>query len=447
MRSPRTATSPTNGACEPVNTVPPRISRSAGRTGAALMVSGRVAASKIWFLMPDAYPQSRPGAPAWRGRKEGLSAAIVIARRFLYVFAALIVLVLAFALAWGLFQDKWMRMAFVPDAAFAPLDAQTAPDYAQASAWVARPDLPGDPARWLPPGVAKAAPPKAAVFYVPPTTYLARDRWNGPIDDAAANGRLDLFVRSQASAFNGVGAIWAPRYRQATLGAFLVATDPRAGKAIDFAYADVARAFDAFLAAVPADVPIILAGHSQGSLHLLRLLREKVARKPVARRIVAAYAIGWPISVSADLPALGLPGCTTAGEAGCIVGWQSFADPADPRLISAYFDATTGYAGLPRKGTTMLCVNPLTGTAGGAAGADANLGALVPDAAMTSATLTPALVPAACTRQGLLLIGAAPKGYGGYVLPGSNYHVFDYALFWANLRADAAARLTTFLKR
>jgi hypothetical protein len=30
------------------------------------------------------------------------------------------------------------------------------------------------------------------------------------------------------------------------------------------------------------------------------------------------------------------------------------------------------------------------------------------------------------------------------VLPGNNYHVFDYALFWANIRADAAARLASF---
>jgi hypothetical protein len=167
----------------------------------------------------------------------------------------------------------------------------------------------------------------------------------------------------------------------------------------------------------------------------------------LAARIVAVYAIGWPISVSADLPALGLPGCKAAGEAGCIIGWQSFADPADPKLVDAYFDATKGYSGLPRKGTAMLCVNPLTGTASGTIDASANTGALVPDATMTSATLTPGLVPAGCTPQGLLLIGAPPKGYGNYVLPGSNYHVFDYALFWANIRADAAARLATFLKR
>jgi hypothetical protein len=371
----------------------------------------------------------------------------MLARRFLYIIAVLIVLVLGFGLAWNLAQDRLMRMAFVPRVAFAAMPDATAPDYARPQAWLARPDLADDPSRWLPADFAGSGKPQAAVFYIPPTTYLDRDHWNAPLDDAQANARLTLFARSQASAFNGVGQVWAPRYRQATLGAFLAASDPRSARAIDFAYRDVARAFDAFLAAIPADRPIILAAHSQGSLHLVRLLRDKAAGTPLASRIVAAYAIGWPISIEADLPALGLPGCRTPDQAGCILSWQSFAEPPDPRLIEAYFDQTTGYAGRPRKGTAMLCVNPLTGSAGGSAPAGANRGALVPQPGMTGADLVRGVVPARCTPQGLLLIGAEPAGFGNYVLPGNNYHVFDYALFWANIRADAAARLKTFLAR
>ena len=41
------------------------------------------------------------------------------------------------------------------------------------------------------------------------------------------------------------------------------------------------------------------------------------------------------------------------------------------------------------------------------------------------------------------MIGKGPD-LGPYVLPGNNYHVFDYSLFWANVRADAARRLTAF---
>lgn len=368
----------------------------------------------------------------------------MLARRFLYAIVVLIVLVLLAGLGWALFQDRLLRLAFVPSVPFtAPADA-TAPDYTKRSAWLARPDLADDPARFTPPGFAATKAPKAAVFYVAPTTALDRDRWNAAIDQPEANYRLGLFARSQASAFNGVAAIWAPRYRQATIGAFLAAADPRSQAAIDFAYRDVARAFDAFLAAIPSNEPIILAGHSQGSLHLLRLLREKVAGRPLARRIVAVYAIGWPISVTADLPALGLPACDRPESARCIVAWQSFAEPADPRLIEAYFLQSTGFTGAARRGSAMLCVDPLSGARNGASPPAANLGALVPDAGLTSVEVVPGLVGARCSPQGLLLIGGAPAGYGAYVLPGNNYHVFDYALFWANLRADVARRLAAF---
>jgi hypothetical protein len=369
----------------------------------------------------------------------------MLARRFLYVIAFLIALVLGVGIAWNLMQDRLLRIAFVPSSAFAPMPASTAPDYTRPQAWLARPDLPNDPSRWLPTGYAADKRPQVAIFYVAPTAYMDRGHWNASLDDAQANGRLTLFAQSQASVFNGIGEVWAPRYRQATLGAFLAAGDPRSDRAIDFAYRDVERAFEAFLADIPADRPIILAGHSQGSVHLLRLLREKIAGRPVAQRIVAIYAVGWPISRTADLPALGFPGCTAAGQARCILGWQSFADPADPRLIQAYFDNSKGPTGLPRKGSAMLCVNPLTGTAGGAAPTSANHGALVPKTGLTGADLTRGLVPARCTPEGLLMIGTEPPGFGTYVLPGNNYHIFDYALFWANIRADAAARLKAFV--
>ena len=371
----------------------------------------------------------------------------MLARRFLYVIAILIVIAVAVRIFWDAASDRLMRMAFMPNVAFAPLPDSTAPNYAWPQAWLSRPDLGSDPARWVPDGERATDRPQAAVFYIPPTTYLGRDHWNAPLSDADANARLKLFARSQASAFNGVAQVWAPRYRQATLGAFLATGDPRSAQAIDFAYRDVARAFDAFLKAIPADQPIILAGHSQGSLHLLRLLREKVAGTPLAARIVAIYAVGWPISIEADLPALGFPACAKPDQARCILSWQSFAEPADPRLVDAYFDASQGYAGRPRKGSHMLCVNPISGGTGAGVAASANRGALVPRADEIGADLTPGLVPARCTPEGLLSIGEAPAGFATYALPGNNYHVYDYALFWANIRADVARRLQVFQAR
>ena len=366
------------------------------------------------------------------------------ARRFLYVIAAIIFLILAGGIVWTLCPETVMRWTFVPTISFAA-PPENGPDYRDPNAWLSRPGAPNDPANWLPPGVPGTAKTKAVVFFIPPTTYLSRAHWNAPIDDKEMDQRAHVLVASQASAFSNVARVWAPRYREATAGAFLT-TKPDAAKALALAYADVGRAFDAFLEQAPPDAPIILAGHSQGALHLERILRERVAGKPLAKRVVAAYVIGWPISKTSDLPALGLPECATADQSGCVLSWLSFAEPSDTSMILAPYDASTGFDGKPRKGTDMVCTNPITGTPGATAEAKDNLGTLIPSKDLATATLATPGVPAKCVARGFLSIGA-PVDLGGYVLPGNNYHVFDYALFWANIRADAAARLQTFLAK
>src|SRR4051812_26127926 len=100
----------------------------------------------------------------------------MLARRFLYIIAALIILVLALGLAWSLMQDRLMRMAFVPSIAFSAMPDSSAPDYATPAPWVARPDFSDDPSRRTPAGFAspdrkQTAEPQAAIFYIAPTTY------------------------------------------------------------------------------------------------------------------------------------------------------------------------------------------------------------------------------------------------------------------------------------
>jgi hypothetical protein len=374
---------------------------------------------------------------------------MLAARRFLYVIAGLIMLTLAAAIGWNIFQDQLMRVAFVPGGPFRLPPPDKAPDYSQPNAWLSQPGLAKDPSRWTPKGFAPGATPEVAVFYVPPTTYLGRDRWNAPFDDPEAGERQRLFAMSQASAFNNVGAIWSPRYRQAVLGSFLRRSggNEDAEKAIAFAYTDVERAFDTFVATIPKNQPILLAGHSQGALHLMHLLTRRVAGTPIAKRIVAAYVVGWPISIAHDLPAMGLPACEAPGQSGCILSWQSFAEPADPHQVLDIYDRSTGFDGKPRRGSPMLCVNPLTGAPGSAALPSANRGSLMPNTGLNNADIERGRIGARCTAEGWLNIGAPPAGYGSYILPGNNFHVFDFAMFWANIRADAEARTRSFLKK
>lgn len=366
------------------------------------------------------------------------------ATRFLWAIAILTMIVIAGVIGYRILEARLYRWALVPSAEFVDVPKAAGASYRDADLWLARPGLPDSPALWRPGNFpASDGPARASVFFIHPTSFLASDAWNAPLTDEESQWRASLFVRSQASAFNGIGQVWAPKYRQATFGAFLTNADA-ARRALDFAYRDVLAAYEQFLAEAPRDRPIVLAGHSQGSLHLLRLLQERVRGAPEAGRIAAAYVVGWPISVSADLPMLPLPACERAGQAGCVLSWMSFGEPADPAMIVETWDATSGLTGLPRRGSAMLCVNPLTGNAGDGASAQANRGTLLPNADLTDATFQEQSVGARCGERGFLLIGENPPAMGPYVLPGNNYHVYDYALFWANIRADVELRLTTF---
>lgn len=365
------------------------------------------------------------------------------ARRFLAIIFILTLLAVAGAFAVYQFGGSMLLKEAAPHGHFEAAQAGGGPDYSQTSSWVAQPGLTDNPASWLPDGLQPSATPgKAAIFYIHPTTYLERDRWNAPLEPGGdTEFRTRLFTQSQASAFNGAGEVWAPRYRQAAFGAFLLSS-PDARAALDLAYRDVAAAFDRFVAE-SGNRPIILTGHSQGALHLMRLLKEKVAGKPIARRIVAAYVIGWPISTAADLPALGMPACRAAGQGGCILSWMTFGDPANPELVLNSYKGSAGLTGGERKREDMLCVNPITGTQDGSAAPQANPGTLLPNADLLSASIEPGRVGARCDK-GLLIVDGDIPPLGPYVLPGNNYHVYDYALFWGAIRRDADRRLAAW---
>lgn len=358
-----------------------------------------------------------------------------MARKFLWAIAIITGLVIAAALVWRIFGTELLERAFVPTVEFADSPLAPPPDYSRDSGWVARPGMDPNQARWVPPGNRAAPRPAASTFFVPPTAWLGRSRWNAPLDDPETNDRLELFTRVQASAFNGVSDIWVPRYRQATFGSFLVET-AASEQALDLAFTDVRAAFEAFLADNPGDGPIILAGHSQGARHLLHLLGQ--LPEAVRARIVAVYAIGWPVALEGDLARTGtIPACVQAGQAGCILSWQSFAADGDIDEALKTFERVRTLDGSPLGTREMLCINPLVGNSA-AAGPERNLGTLIGD------SLQPRRAGARCSDRGLLLLEPAPDDIGPFVLPGGNFHAYDYSLFWANVRADVEARLSAF---
>jgi hypothetical protein len=349
--------------------------------------------------------------------------------------------VVAVALVAGLNLGALVRYAMTPRVAFDAETPPTPPDYADPASWSALPEREDAADAW-PPGAPAADPLRTAadVFYVHPTSYLGR-HWNGPVDDPALNEATDrVATRIQASAFNGCCAVYAPRYRQAN-GTPFTRPSPDGSRALDLAYGDVRRAFEAFEARRGPGRPFLLAAHSQGSVLAERLLYEVISGSPLRDRLVAAYLIGGAVSADGLRErAPDVPACRTAADLHCVVAWNARGAgyvPGDFEMVRED----------PRE---RLCTNPLSWRTDGApAAAERNRGAVF----LESADPAPraGFADAQCAGGTLVVrrIGAAPRDLPSrildHVLGPENYHPIEYQAFFMNLRENASRRVAVFV--
>ncbi|MFA7677481.1 MAG: DUF3089 domain-containing protein [Candidatus Omnitrophota bacterium] len=160
------------------------------------------------------------------------------------------------------------------------------PDYSQGSSWVAKADKPKK-------GVD--------VFYVYPTIYVGKEPKNMDIFDPQLRSNAQGLLIAQAGVYSPYANLFAPFYRQQS--AATQSMEPNNGGKDAFAdplfikgYKDVERAFDYYLKNLNRDRPFILAGHSQGSMVVINLLRNRFADKKLQKRLVAAYPIGYSLT-------------------------------------------------------------------------------------------------------------------------------------------------------
>ena len=337
-----------------------------------------------------------------------------------------------------------------PRAPFDAGKAPQAPDYAKPAAWLAFPGRNGlerSAPQGLPP-ISEAEAP-ADVFFIHPTTYKGSDVWNAPWDaDDSAAPLNPAVLLGQVGAFNGCCRLYAPRYRQATLSAL-----GKSQPAVEFAYADVASAFREFIAHHNNGRPFIIASHSQGTMHAVRLLQAEILGTPLQDRLVAAYLIGG--YAPDDFGDVGLPICDGPRQTGCIVSWNtSKVGSRTARIVIN--DKTYWWRGVEKSAdqAPAICVNPLTWRAQRPdqpiAAAAVNPGSLpfpkapFPVAAITLAPLVPHLTGAQC-HDGMLEVEIPHDAPAGFSDPLSrflgSYHLNDYGVFYGAIRANAIDRV------
>ena len=145
-------------------------------------------------------------------------------------------------------------------------------DYSDTASWAAIPGGVDSPADLVPAGETLQPNEErpADCFFVHPTGCFSSEHWNAPADDSQANERTAMMLAGQASAFSSACRIFAPKYRQLTVPAFLSGDVPSIAAASELAYEDVRAAFRAYLAEHNGGRPFILAagvGLAAGGCH------------------------------------------------------------------------------------------------------------------------------------------------------------------------------------
>ena len=367
------------------------------------------------------------------------------------------------------FQDDIAYRMLAPNMHYADMDIIPRPVYLFAESWASRPDK-DNLATLVPAGVDAPTDriPPADVFFIHPSTYFG-ENWNADARDPASEAIVDgLIMASQASAFNACCRIFAPRYRQAHVAAF-VRPSADGHKAIDLAYVDVVRAFEHYLVNWnEGGRPFIIAGHSQGAVLAMRLLTNLLDGEPHRKNLVGAYIIGAGVPMDrfeSDWETIAP--CETATDTGCVVSWETYVDGADPRatpnIQEVWYNRHWAFLSEEERN----CTNPVSWSREpGRTEADQHLGALpvgpgvatgwglvlsgTPEIDPGRYAAIPAPIPgltwAEC-RDGFLFVEAPEQPvFQTSIFGDGNLHVYDLALFYMNIRQNAQDRVDAFLQ-
>ena len=359
--------------------------------------------------------------------------------------------------------------------------APAAPDYASESSWLCLPGRADVCAAPLPTTALSAngygstgqvRPDEIApidCFYVYPT--VSRDVGLNSDLNAGPEERAATMV--QFARFASLCRPFAPIYRQATLASIpVVLAGGDRDEILDLAYRDVVAAWRNYLEQRNAGRPFVLIGHSQGTIHLARLLAEEIEGGPAAGRMLSALLIGFSIEVPEGQAVGGTfrrtPLCTRPGQTGCVVTYVSFR-ATNPPPAGALFGRAA------RPGMTVACTNPAA-LAGGSAPLDSYWYA-GPSVTNTQNPIdwssqgppptpflrTEGLVSAACVNRGnvgylSVMVNADPADartdripgdvvIAGQVQPGWGLHLADINLAMGDLLRVVEAQRDAFLRR
>lgn len=308
------------------------------------------------------------------------------------------------------------------------------PNYANLNYWAAHP-WKHDTSDSIPKPLKKSyySDSTIDVFFLHPTSYSDKEKrlgWNAPIDDSLINAKTDYSsILYQASIFNNVGRVFAPRYRQANYFSYLPNSKEDTIKALaafDTAYNDIKIAFEYYLQYFNQGRPIIIAAHSQGTTHAKRLLKEFFDGKLLQNKLVVAYLVGMPVEKNYFN---NIQPCENENQTNCFCTWRTFKVNYLPNYIAS-------------ENNNVVVTNPLTWNINQPmASVKTNKGSVLKNFNKIVPKVTNAQV-----YNGVIW-AKHPRFFGSFLLRTKNYHIADYNFYYMSIRQNVANRIKMFWKK
>jgi hypothetical protein len=203
------------------------------------------------------------------------------------------------------------------------------------------------------------AHPRIDCFYVYPTVS---DEKTGNSDLTIQDTERSIALY-QASRYSQYCNVYAPMYRQVTLGGAGLngsSSSTKANPALGLM--DVENAFADYLRHYNHGRGFVLIGHSQGSAVLEALIAQKIDNNPsVRKRLVSAILMGGNVLVRGNSGIGGdfqhIPACRSATQLGCVIAFSTFDRPVPSDSL---FGRPTSLPGepQPKPSDQVLCTNP-----------------------------------------------------------------------------------------
>ncbi|MDD3108039.1 MAG: DUF3089 domain-containing protein [Alistipes sp.] len=299
------------------------------------------------------------------------------------------------------------------------VEPTTPPDYSKSSSWVTN---------------AKGSEAKGVdLFFMLPTCWSPTDK-DGTyceINNASLIEGAAKMLDGEASAFSESCNIYIPYYRQLNIKvATELSTDETFDELEAVPYQDVVSAFQYYLEHYNHGKPFILASHSQGSQVGILVFRKFLNQHPeVQARMIAAYLIGYTVNKADTVTYTNMHEAQGATDLGRIISWNTEA----PNVEGESFVCTGN----------GMCINPINWkTDTTYAATSESKGSRVKEAEgyVDKANFADAQLN---LTRGSVQVSSIPRDYwsGAPFFPEGAFHGLDYALFYYDIRQNAADRI------